>query len=357
MSEKTVFVSVNEIRNKLESFLIFDARYSLTDKNHLQLAFPKGHLPSAQLALMDQDLAAPPCNGARHPLPPADKFIQWCMEHGVDGRRPVLCYDDTCGGLGACRLWWMLQSLGVEAYVLDGGYQAYQHAGLPLEEGPEKRAAPVVEWRLERDFRHHVRIHQIPPNAVLVDARAAPRYQYGVRSLFGGDPLPGHIEGALNLPFMCNIVTQDGVPRIRGKEEAQQNILAAVGDHVRNPQDLSQCVFQCGSGVTACFNIAMATHVGLGTPFLYCGSWSEYATVHRVPLTRQIVEREGLFIQLLSPCLCATQPKAQPDNSFYSCRWKGSTAAAAREGAEGDLVPALGRKGSSVLQGRSNHDG
>jgi thiosulfate/3-mercaptopyruvate sulfurtransferase len=32
--------------------------------------------------------------------------------------------------MGAARLWWMLDALGVEAYVLDGGFQAYLAAGL-----------------------------------------------------------------------------------------------------------------------------------------------------------------------------------------------------------------------------------
>jgi thiosulfate/3-mercaptopyruvate sulfurtransferase len=37
----------------------------------------------------------------------------------------------------------------------------------------------------------------------------------------------------------------------------------------------------CGSGVTACFNLLVAEHLGLGRGRLYAGSWSQWAHTDR----------------------------------------------------------------------------
>jgi thiosulfate/3-mercaptopyruvate sulfurtransferase len=41
--------------------------------------------------------------------------------------------------------------------------------------------------------------------------------------------------------------------------------------------DGSDVISQCGSGVTACHNIAAMEMAGLGRPLLYVGSWSDWS--------------------------------------------------------------------------------
>jgi thiosulfate/3-mercaptopyruvate sulfurtransferase len=36
-------------------------------------------------------------------------------------------------------------------------------------------------------------------------------------------------------------------------------------------------ISSCGSGITACHNLLVAEHLGLGAGRLYVGSWTEYA--------------------------------------------------------------------------------
>jgi thiosulfate/3-mercaptopyruvate sulfurtransferase len=40
-------------------------------------------------------------------------------------------------------------------------------------------------------------------------------------------------------------------------------------------------VSSCGSGITACHNLLMLEHAGLGVGRLYVGSWSQYSNTDR----------------------------------------------------------------------------
>lgn len=44
-------------------------------------------------------------------------------------------------------------------------------------------------------------------------------------------------------------------------------------------------ISSCGSGVTACHNLLVAEHIGLGKGRLYPGSWSQYAADPDRPAT------------------------------------------------------------------------
>ncbi|EPY28076.1 thiosulfate/3-mercaptopyruvate sulfurtransferase [Strigomonas culicis] len=210
--------------------------------------------------------------------------------------------------MGGCRMWWMLDDLGVEAYVLNGGMQAYVAAGLSVEAGAAAQRAPGAGWPFRDHFTRHVTINDLPANAIMTDARAAARYDSDIRPLASTDPQPGHIEGAVSLPFVVHLEAKDGVQVLKSEAELRANLetrlQAALGS---GAADLSRCIFSCGSGVSACINIAVARHVGLGHPMLYCGSWSEYATVHAVPIQRALMARTGLYIKMLSPCACTNE--------------------------------------------------
>ena len=90
-------------------------------------------MPGARFADTDRDLAGPK-NGhnGRHPLPEASTFIQWLGHNGVDSSKQVIAYDNV-GSSSAARLWWMLHWVGHEGVaVLDGGWEAWVKAGLPV---------------------------------------------------------------------------------------------------------------------------------------------------------------------------------------------------------------------------------
>src|SRR5215467_8984065 len=91
-----------------------DCRFDLSRPGWGEQVYASGHIPGALYAHLDRDLAAPhtPASG-RHPL-------------------QVVAYDQSPGAYAA-RLWWLLRWLGhARVAVLDGGFAAWQEAGLPV---------------------------------------------------------------------------------------------------------------------------------------------------------------------------------------------------------------------------------
>lgn len=88
----------------------------------------RAHIPGSRHADLLHDLSDPaaPYHFAR---PPADVLATRLAGLGVRAGVPVVTYD-RAGGIWAARLWWMLDWLGVEAHVLDGGLAAWRSAGL-----------------------------------------------------------------------------------------------------------------------------------------------------------------------------------------------------------------------------------
>src|SRR5690606_2313106 len=130
---------------------------------------------------LDRDLARPPAPGeGRHPLPDPLAFAVRLGEWGIDRDAAVVAYDAQ-GGAIAARLWWLLRWLGHErAYLLNGGFGAWQRLGLPVEhtlpnyaprryDAHETNAAAVVAADALPALQQN--------GALLVDVRAAPRYR------------------------------------------------------------------------------------------------------------------------------------------------------------------------------------
>jgi thiosulfate/3-mercaptopyruvate sulfurtransferase len=304
MFRPSVFVSVTDLAPVLSRVKLFDARYDIQQPETYGIGeYRKAHAAGAMFASVDRDLSAPAGKAGRHPLPDPEAFVAWCLHSGID-HTPVVCYDDMGGGMGAARLWWMLDALGVEAYVLDGGFQAYLAAGLPTASGEPTPPTPSAQWPFERTFKKAVSLHEISPNARVVDARIELRFNSTVRP-YTMDTVPGHIAGAVNVPFLSNL---DAEKKLRPVETLRGQMSSAIGG-----TDATTHIFTCASGVTACMNIAVARHLQFGAPYLYCGAWSEYAGVHAVALRRAAVDAHGMCFEMLSKSL-HLQPKVGASN-------------------------------------------
>jgi thiosulfate/3-mercaptopyruvate sulfurtransferase len=158
---------------------------------------------------------------------------------------------------------WMLRVTGREAALLDGGIGAWDG---PLETEPAQRppaafsVRPWPEWALaDADDAAD------PANAV-IDARPHERF-LGERP-DPVDPRPGHVPGARSLPAREQ-VGPDG--RLLDREELRRRFAAAGVDGSK------PIVSYCGSGVTACHNLVLLEHLGLGGGRLYAGSWSQWS--------------------------------------------------------------------------------
>ncbi len=112
----------------------------------------------------------------RHPLPDVAKLAETLGRWGIDSNVQVVAYDQGNGAYGA-RAWWLLRWLGHEnVAVLDGGFAAWQEAGLPVSREPASRKPCTFTPRLEDGaFETAAQVQQAlaTKSIALVDARGA----------------------------------------------------------------------------------------------------------------------------------------------------------------------------------------
>jgi len=115
--------------------VLVDTRLALTGPTGREL-YDAGHLPGASYLDLDDDLAAPPGPGGRHPLPARDHLVAAVRRAGISRGSTVVAYDEG-PGTAASRLWWLLRDHGHDdVLVLDGGLAAWTAAGGPLSTEP-----------------------------------------------------------------------------------------------------------------------------------------------------------------------------------------------------------------------------
>lgn len=264
--------------------LIVDCRFELAvaggDPDKGERAYREAHIPGAVYAHLDHDLSdlSRQREGlGRHPLPLEQAFSAVLSRWGWRPGLQVVAYDAAGGALAAARLWWLLRLVGIrEAAVLDGGFQAWQSAGLPLESGAVTREPTQVSLRYEpSQFIVDHRAVVAQPGQLLVDARAAPRYRGDVEPI---DRVGGHVPGAVNRPYSENL---DAQGRYKPAAQLREEFAALLGN---TPP--AQVVHMCGSGVTACHNLLAMEHAGLAGSRLYAPSWSGWVSDPERPVEK-----------------------------------------------------------------------
>ena len=269
-------VQLQALQASGQPLMVFDCTFDLSNPALGAELFAQAHVPGAVHAGLDHFLSSQQtdrrASGGRHPLPLREDFAAALQTIGFRNDMQAVVYDrngnNYCG-----RLWWMLKWLGHEAVaILDGGLEAWQVAGLPVESGTVATASASAPFAISESCVRLVDTASVAaglkqPHQTLIDSRGPARYSGAEEPM---DPVAGHIPGALNRPFTLNMEA-DG----RFKPAAQ---LRQEFGQLLQGRDAASVTIHCGSGVSAVPNIVAMELAGLPRPALYAGSWSEWCT-------------------------------------------------------------------------------
>ena len=274
MPQYTTLITSAELAEVENHCLVFDCRAQLGDVNWGRQAYLQGHIAGAYYLNLDEDLADPPNEAGRHPLPDIARWRARVGQLGLQPEQQVVVYDDATGAYAA-RAWWMFRWLGHNnVAVLDGGLKHWQQAleqalPAPLQPTVYPTLAPLT--RLIATSELHQRLDTLNPGQ-LIDARTRARWAGQEEPI---DPVAGHIPKAICLPFQDNL-SPDGCFK------SSADLAARFANIADNP------ICYCGSGVTAAHNLLAMRVAGLAEPTLYADSWSGWITDTARPVATDV---------------------------------------------------------------------
>lgn len=259
--------------------LLLDVRWTLAGPD--PAAHRAGHLPGAVFVDLDAELAAPPGDGGRHPLPSSQALTALLRRVGAGTDRSVVVYD--AGGsspLAAARAWWCLRYAGHhEVRVLDGGLAGWKRTGRAVEVG-DVPAVPDHAALARPGGMPVIEVEDVAAGAVrLLDVRAPERFSGRSEPI---DPVAGHVPGALNLP-VTDLLDPAGrvlpAADVRAAVERVLTVTDAGDGEGPDSQPLAPparpLAASCGSGLTAAVAVLALHEAGLQVA-LWPGSWSQW---------------------------------------------------------------------------------
>lgn len=279
MTDKSPFVvSFDWLAGRLgqPGISIVDASWYLPAQNRdPKTEFEQARIPGA--VFFDQDAIVDQASSLPHTLPSASVFAQAVGALGISDADTIVIYDGP-GTFTAPRVWWMFRLFGAgKVHVLDGGFDQWKAAGLPVETtSPASPAmAPFNTSRNDAAvaaFNSMTRI-VAQGSCQIADARSSGRFT-------GEEPEPregmrsGHMPGARNVPVMS--LREDG--KLKSLSVLRE-IFEVAGIDVSRP-----VVTTCGSGVTAAVITLALQSLGHADNRLYDGSWSEWGSRADTPV-------------------------------------------------------------------------
>ncbi len=253
-----------------------------------------GHIPGAVFAGMITDLSDPD-----HPVPdmlaPPEQFARVMSRLGVGSDTLVVAYDNMGFPLGSARLWWALSYYGHDRVrVLDGGLRAWQSDGralatdVPAMEPATFAPRVCPEWMASKQ---DVVAAIGRPGTVIVDCLTPELYRGGgERHLWG--QRPGHIPGAVNVPYMANIdpalATATAAERERMLASGRSFAFAAPETLSRLYRSIGvtpdqEVITYCGRGYAGACGLLALKILGHERARLYDGSWAEWSADPSLP--------------------------------------------------------------------------
>jgi thiosulfate/3-mercaptopyruvate sulfurtransferase len=237
--------------------------------------FEAGHIPGADFLDLQGEFSDQ-STSLRFMMPPTAQLEAAFGRHGVGNDSRVVLYSIGTA-MWATRFWWMLQSLGFDALVLDGGFDKWKAEGRAIESGPAKNYPPAAFTAKPRtgyfvDSRETLKA-STEGDTVVLNA-LGPQFYRGLEpSRYGR---PGRIPGSVNVPAatLVDAANKTFLPLADAAEKfAAQGITRD-----------KRVVAYCGGGISATIDLFQMHRLGYDKLTLYDGSMGEWARDETLPI-------------------------------------------------------------------------
>ena len=240
-------------------------------------AFEQAHIPGADyldiqaefsdnttpLRFMLADLATLEAAFARHGL-------------GTNSGHKIVLYSANNMWMST-RFWWMLRALGVDATVLDGGFDKWRAENRPTESGPPKGYSPATFRATPRPSlfgnRHDVLAGMQAPNTVIVNALGDELFRGSAPSRYGR---PGRIPGSVQVSAATLI--EPTTKTFTTLEDAKQKFES------QGVTPEKHVIVYCGGGISANIDLFLLHQLGYDNLTLYDASMGEWARDESLPI-------------------------------------------------------------------------
>ena len=237
--------------------------------------FEAGHIPGANFMDLQGEFSDSRTE-LRFMMPPVAQLEAAFGRHGISANSRIVLYSIGTA-MWATRFWWMLQSLGFEASVLDGGLDKWKAEGRAIETGPAKAYPPATFNAKPRpgyfvDSREVLKASTVS-GTVVVNA-LGPQFFKGLEpSRYGR---AGRIPGSVNVPAAT---LADAASKTFGSLDDAAQKFAAQGISKDK-----RVIAYCGGGISATIDLFQMHRLGYDNITLYDASMGEWAKDESLPI-------------------------------------------------------------------------
>ena len=143
MTGYSTLIDSSALSNLANSVKILDCRAALGDREAGYRAFQQSHIPGAQYLNLDEDLAGPPGDKGRHPLPDPEQLAARLRTLGISDNDQVAVYDDAGGAYAGT-----VSAHSVAEALADGEHDATQ-VGQVTDLPPALRSVDPLDFALQ----------------------------------------------------------------------------------------------------------------------------------------------------------------------------------------------------------------
>lgn len=254
---------ISDFKN-IDNLFLIDCRFDLFDPDLGYKLYQIDHIPGAFYLDINKDICGKPSiHGGTRPLADIKILSNKLINIGVTMNSTIVVYDEKI--YSSPRLFLQLKYMGYKnVYILNGGFNAWKSNNLPTTcEIPKLNYNGFFKENLNESLVCNIEYVKNTINSneiVLVDSRDNNRYTGEFEPLYSK---PGHIPGAINIPWHNNISSNGYVKSL---DEISNNFLTLKDKEV---------ILYCGSCIEACINYVLLDELGYNSK-VYIGSMSDW---------------------------------------------------------------------------------